>query len=231
MRRVVSGMSLIVTSSVAACESPPTAPEAFSAPTALLSVAGGDDDGEVRCVGFLTGAFDNVTVPRGQSCTLFIAKIRGNLRVLPGARLTSLGTDVGGNFRAEGAAFLDMQQDEIGGNVEIFEGAGEFNLRSVAALNGNVHVAKSFGSFTLNGVTAGHGNIKLEDNLVTSLFMRANRAGQNIQLLKNRGPGPKTVFGNVAGEAIQCWENDPPFEAFRNVAPKLEGQCDVPFVE
>jgi hypothetical protein len=60
------------------------------------------------------------------------------------------------------------------------------------------------------------------------LVVQNNQVPRNIQVFKNKGAGPKVVQFNIAGQAVQCFENDPVFTGVPNTAPTLEGQCGVP---
>jgi hypothetical protein len=74
-----------------------------------------------------------------------------------------------------------------------------------------------------------NGNVKIEQNLIIGfMLVVGNEIAGNLQAFGNRGPGDKTVQGNVVGESVQCFENDEPFVGAPNTASKSEGQCAPP---
>jgi hypothetical protein len=57
------------------------------------------------------------------------------------------------------------------------------------------------------------------------MAVNRNTVGGNVQVLKNRGEGPKTVLDNTVRQDLQCNKNDEPFVGGPNVAHQAEGQC------
>jgi hypothetical protein len=64
-----------------------------------------------------------------------------------------------------------------------------------------------------NAITGGGGQYTLDGN-----FAETN-------LIFSRNLGPSLLTFNVAGESLQCIENQPPPAGFENAAPQVEGQC------
>jgi hypothetical protein len=126
------------------------------------------------------------------------------------------------------------------GNITVADNAVQLqlNITSNVVAGGNIEVLKNTGGsiFMFGNVLptdpdgSGTGNIKIEENNASFLFFSNNGRAQNIQIFKNTG-GSKQIFFNSASESIQCKENTPPFQAFGNAAPKMEGQCAVPPTE
>jgi hypothetical protein len=195
-------------------------------------------DSDFHCIGTNTGTFQNVIVPSGAFCFLFNSTLTGNLKILPGSEVTSFNNTIAGDIQADKALFVDIIFDRVGGNIEIADGnpegssqAGFLDYRVFGATvaNGNIHIIKNQGNIFILQNILSKGNLKVEDNLnIIDLIVQNNQVPRNIQVFKNKGAGPKTVNFNIAGQAIQCFENDPLFTGAPNTAPTLEGQCGVP---
>lgn len=191
---------------------------------------------DVECHGALTGTFQNVVVPSGSNCFLLNSTLSGNLKALPGSQISTSNNTIAGNIQADGATFVDLVGDHVGGNIDIVGGpAGfqtgflDYRIRGATVAEGNIHVLKNQRTVFVEQNTLVKGNIQVEDNFnLVNLIVQANSVPRNIQVYKNRGPGPKTVDFNIAGQSIQCFENEPTFNGQPNTAPKLEGQCAVP---
>lgn len=201
------------------------APEEPAQPT----LAGND----TPCAGPLTGMFDNVIVPPGETCTLSNSLVTGNVKALEDSRLVMINNDVRGNVIGEKADVVRMVDNTVGGSISIKEGGPgggvEVLLLENALTNGNLEVEKMIGSIEVDHNTV-NGNIKVADNLSPGgqrFAIRANNATENIQVFKNRGPDPlvRFVIENIVGEDLQCFDNDLPFIGGPNVAQKAEGQC------
>jgi hypothetical protein len=193
-------------------------------------------DSEVHCQGFLTGTFQNVIVRSGAFCSLFNSVLTGNLKALPGSQLSTLNNTIAGSIQADGATFVDIVGDRVGGNIEIVGGpagsqAGFLDYRVLGAtvMEGNIHVLKNQRTVFVQQNTLVKGNIQVEDNFnLVDFIVLANSVPRNIQVYKNMGSGPKTVAFNIAGQSVQCFENQQPFNGQPNTAPNLEGQCGLP---
>jgi hypothetical protein len=194
-------------------------------------------DSDVECHGGLTGTFQNVIVTSGSFCFLFNSTLTGNLKILPGGQVTTTNNTIAGDIQADKALFVDLIRDRVGGNIEIFEGPGrdpfmfgflDYRVREATVLEGNIHVMKNQGNVFVEQNTLVKGNIQVEDNFnLFQLIVEHNQVPRNIQAYKNMGSGPKVVRFNIAGQSVQCFENQPVFAGFPNTAPNLEGQCGV----
>lgn len=60
---------------------------------------------------------------------------------------------------------------------------------------------------------------------IGGLSITTNCVRENLQVVKNTGPGPKHVHTDIVGENLQCFENTPPFAGAGNVAQIAEAQC------
>jgi hypothetical protein len=233
MRRITAVPALAVLFA-AACGETTTGPVEPKDVKPLLQ----STDSDFHCIGTNTGTFQNVIVPSGTFCFLFNSTLTGNLKILPRAEVTTFNNTIAGDIQADKALFVDLVGDHVGGNIEIVDGdptgssqAGFLDYRVLGATvsDGNIHVIKNQGSVFVQNNILVKGNIKVEDNLnLDQLIVHNNQVPQNIQVFKNKGAGPKVVFFNIAGQAVQCFENDPPFTGVPNTAPTLEGQCGVP---
>ena len=205
--------------------------------------------GDTRCVGGLPpGVYDNVVVPRGADCNAFGVTVQGNFKVLRGASLFSQFNQIHGNLEGDRPRFVGSLGDVIGGNFQVTGATGSpgflFNNFSLnvflcgstlpggnavvkESVNGTVAVGSLIAACPGNRV---NGNIQVEDNFIPvneALAVARNTVGGNIQVVKNRGQGMKTVAENVVGQNIQCKENEQPFVGGPNFAGEAEGQCFV----
>jgi hypothetical protein len=210
---------------------------------ALATVAAGlvtaspADAAETTCVGFITGVHDNVVVPPGAACTIGGATVLGNVKALRDSTLFTFSSTIRGNIDGDQAeVFQILAGTRVGGNVAVKEGETDNPIFDVAlcgtTVAGSVYVEKMVGEVLMGGVpglcpNTFRQNVLIQDNFLVNngLDININSVGQNLQVFKNRGPAPKLIFGNTVGEALQCFENDPPFVGGPNVAQQEQGQC------
>jgi hypothetical protein len=203
---------------------------------------------DTRCVGPLTGVHDNVVVPEGSVCLLTGAVVRGNIKVLQDASLSSFNNEVGGNIEGDKAANVGIFGNRVGGNIDLVEvrGPGQviqnFNVKificASTLSDGDVKITKGVGTVAVGAPLAGcpgnvieKGSIQVEDTFVPpgeALAIQANEVAEDLQVFKNTGAGLKLVQFNTVGENLQCFENDPPFLGQPNVAEQAQGQCGQP---
>ena len=189
-----------------ACQDGTLAPEAGSAGSGNDTVCDNTDTTP------LTGEiFDNVVVPEGKACFIKAFTIHGNVDALKDSDLTMNGGTVeNGNISASEARFVV--------------------ILGVTLKNGNVDIVKTADVSGVQLSTLLNGNIKVEENRGGATVVTDNRVSQNIQLYKNEGTESFDVFGNDAGQSIQCFDNILPgapgaTDIRDNTADKLEGQC------
>jgi hypothetical protein len=211
--------------------------------TVFPSSASADD---TRCVGLLSGTFDNVVVPRNADCVLSGSTVRGNVTARRGSSLFSSFNQIAGNVEGDGPRWVGSQTDRIGGDFALTGATGPgfsiFGLSvnvfvcGTSLTSGNIAVEKSRNGTVAvgspNPICLGNdvaqGNILVQENVIPApelLTVERNTVGGNVQVFKNRGEGLKTVMANVVHENLQCKENDPPFLGGPNVANKAEDQC------
>jgi hypothetical protein len=188
--------------------------------------------GTTRCVGLLSGTFENVEVPPGATCFLNGSRVLGSVKALEDARLFVVESDVRGNVDGDKADVVHVVVSTVGGNIQIKEGtspgASGASIFGTFLEQGNLQIEKmSTGSISMSHTFLAKGNIKLEENSTTFEFA-VNASGApsgNIQVFKNSGTGINFVAENLA-QAIQCFENRlVPFIGGPNTAPTKQGQC------
>jgi hypothetical protein len=126
-----------------------------------------------------------------------------------------------------------IQIEKMQGSVVVESNGVLSPIRGNVQVKENVAAAGDLVRVTSNRVAQ---NLQVEDNVVArvrnppffffhGLFVAGNTVGQNLQVFKNTGPGAKDVSLNTVSESLQCFDNDPPFVGFPNVAREAQGQC------
>ena len=193
---------------------------------------GGKRGGDARCVGTLTGTFDNVTVPSGETCTLQNSTVNGNVKALENARLFMSNNHVRGNVEGDKARIVQVSGGTVDGNIQIKDGSSPSELGAsvtggTVVTGGNIQIEKmNTGRVLVADARVHKGNIQItENNTSTSLEILRNDVAQDLQVFKNRGAGSKAVSGNTVGQDLQCKENSSPFTGGPNSAGETEEQC------
>jgi hypothetical protein len=188
--------------------------------------------GDTRCVGTLTGTFDNVFVPVGKTCTLANSTVHGNVKALPNSRLFMRNNRVGGNIDGDEAILVQVRGGTVEGSIQIKDSNSPTALGAEVSsgtvlTQGNIQIQEmNTGGILIADVRLSKGNIKVEENVTGSSFkIVRNRVAQNVQVFKNRGTNEKFVRNNTIGQIIQCKENQKPFVGGPNTAGDAEGQC------
>ena len=183
---------------------------------------------------------DDVTISANTSCVFNGTIIKGNVRVLRGARLYSNGARIDGNVQADGAFLVDLRKNTrvdgdvqgkgtrtirvggrtaVEGNVQLTEGSAgrraDALLVKNASVDGDVQAEKSSGRIRILGNRVG-GNIQVVDQI------RRNRTEGDLQFFKNRGKGK--IIANTVGGNLQSKENSPRPVVKRNM---VEGDLEV----
>jgi hypothetical protein len=228
MKKHLAGLPVLAGLLVVACGETPTPTEPTgNAPS--LAVTGST----TSCVFSLPpGTYDNVEVPPGATCSLNNVIILGSVKALENARLYMFNDQVRGNVDGDKAASVFVASSRVGGSIQIKEGTSpnEYGAAVYAGTvleQGNIQVEKMrTGAVYIVGVRLEKGNIKVEENTTTFDFrVESNLVPRNIQVFKNTGPNAKFVWLNIAGEAVQCFDNQLPFTGGPNTAPVRQGQC------
>jgi hypothetical protein len=189
-----------------------------------------DDD---RCTGVVVGgAYENIKVEEGATCTLRGVTVSGNVVALKDARLFVEDSRVDGNIQGENAAVVHVRGGRLGGSLQIHEGAspGELGVSitgGVLLTQGNIQITKMrTGRIVVTDAVVEKGNLQMEENAVTTaLEVARNRVAQNLEVRKHGGGAAKVVRDNTVGQKLECTENDPPFVGSPNAAGEAEGQC------
>jgi hypothetical protein len=216
---------------------------ATRAPSLSVQAAKGEQAHDVTCVGAFTGTAANIVVPPGATCIIANAVVHGNITALENALLGVRNSRVHGNVIGDKADVMQIRNNVIEGNLEMAEGGPHPVFLEVALCgnelpSGNIKVIKMRGGVGISPFAfcvppspnvLQRGNMSIEDNILDvpgrRLFVSQNQVGQNLQVYMNKGPFEKIVFNNVAGESVQCFDNEAPFFGGPNTAPKREGQC------
>jgi hypothetical protein len=207
---------------------------------------------DTECAALLTGTFDNIVVPPGQTCNLTNATVLGNVKAFQDSRLSMFNTTVLGNVETDKADIVQMILSTVRQNISIKEGGpagppapsfnvcrgsdGNFTPCEVLILltlveQGDVQIEKMVGTILIEDLEVRVGNLTFQENSIepTEVFRVTDTiVGGNLQVLKTTGAGNKVVVLNAVGENLQCFENDPPFVGQPNTARQAEGQCASP---
>jgi hypothetical protein len=203
-------------------------------PVAVEGSAGSGND--TRCVGALTGTFDNVVVPRGATCTLTNSTVRGNVKALRDSRLFMDNDFVGGNVEGDQASAVQVVLSLVEGNIKITEQHDPIFISAFILLtdlpNGNIQIEKGrppLGDFFVAASVLDKGNIQVVENSsdFTSLI-QDNTVAQDVQVFKNTEPLMFVNFNEIGGN-LQCKENVGVFVGQPNVVGgNAEDQCAGP---
>lgn len=180
---------------------------------------------------------DDVVIAQNTKAVLNGTVIKGNVRVLAGAKLVAKraridgdvqsfkalkvelrrGTRVDGDFQGEGTRTMILKENsKVEGNVQTKESSAAERVTALQVLNatvdGDVQAEKGSGRYAIIGSTV-DGNIQVVENQTGLYQIRRNRVAGDLQYFKNRGAG--TITGNWVDGNLQSKENSP--------APKVSG--------
>jgi hypothetical protein len=189
-------------------------------------------DEDFDCRGTVTGAFKNVFVRPGDSCTLTGATVSGNILAQDRARLFVYETTTGGNIDGVEAAVLHVRGGRLEGSIQAQDGqsAGLTGIRiygGTVLSQGNITIQKmNTGTIAITDAVLVKGNIQVQENSTdTALKLLRNRVAQNLEVFVNAGAGAKSVTGNTVSQKLSCKDNTGPFIGGPNSAGDVEGQC------
>ncbi len=183
------------------------------------------------CSQGLTGTFEDITIRRGETCTVRDAVVNGNIKALEGSRLYVMDTRVRGNIQGDEAAIVHVTRGTVNGDIQISDGrspgAVGASVVGTTVTGGNIQIEKMrTGSIVVSDARVLEGNIQVVENSTSDrLRIEDNRVGGNLQVFKNAGAGSKTVRGNTVSQDLQCKENSTPFTGGPNSAGDTEAQC------
>lgn len=181
---------------------------------------------ETECRGFLTGTFQNVTVPEGQFCFLSNSVVRGNAKSLEDATFFSVNNRIEGNLEADKSRrvfFTGLASTQssptpplgsnggfVGGDVHVKD------LRGDPASSFNIGVCALDVRGDLIVENAMEARIEIGSRLPNCAM--GNDVAGNLQVVKNRlsatqvGPffDDLSVFNNDVGGQVQAFDNVSP---------------------
>jgi hypothetical protein len=211
---------------------------------------------DVKCDGVLKNkTYDDVTVQRGDACTLINSTVRGDVRVLRSAYFQSTGTNVRGDVEGNKSQtiFIDTGS-KVSGSVEgevvsqffvynstvgeDIEPAGSDAVVQICGntvRKGNIEVRRSGTDILVGdplavgcrGNLVKRGDIDLVKNVTDVEFVvRGNTIKKgDLNVLRNTGSAPKVVENNAGGNRLSCRMNSL-FSASGNTGwDRMLGQC------
>ncbi|MES2475229.1 MAG: hypothetical protein V4640_05575 [Verrucomicrobiota bacterium] len=174
---------------------------------------------------------DDVVIARNTRCVMEGTLIKGNIRVLSGAKLIGKRIRVDGNVQAFDAFLVDLRQGtrvegdvqgegtrsirvvggtRVSGNVQLTEGSAPAGvdalLVSGATVEGDVQAEKSSGRLRSRNSTV-DGNLQFVENRRGPYLIRNNSIDGDLQFFKNQGSG--TITDNTVKGNLQSKENRP----------------------
>lgn len=177
---------------------------------------------------------DNVVIPAYATCTLDGTVIKGNVRVLAGARLYSNRARVTGDVQAFDSFIVDLRQNTtVDGNVQGEGGTRSILVRGGTRVTGSVQLKEGFAPTAVdallvqNAIVGGSvqaektngrlrtmssrvdGNIQFVENRRGPYAILNNQVRGDIQFFKNQGAGAvmASIIGNRVGGNLQSKEN------------------------
>ena len=200
------------------------------------------------------GTFDDVTVPRGGSCTLNDSTVAGNVKVKRDAFFQATRTDIARGVHADDAltVFIDtgssvgrsVEVDDtaqvfifnatIGRDIEVDDAAEVVQICGTTVTKGDVEVTDSGIDILIGDPQAVecagntvNGDIEVKHNRVEIEFVvRGNTISDDLEVIRNRGTIEKFVQDNTGGDELECFGNEAPFTASGNTGwAEKEGQC------
>ena len=209
----------------------------------------------LTCTEELTGIdVDDVAVPAGGACTLFDARISGDVSALDGAYLQAARSNIGGKVRATRAQtlFLDSQTNvardvktsdtvqvyvynaTIGTGLAVDDTTEVVQLCGTTITKGNMTLTDSRSDILVGlpvsdcfGNTVSEGNMSIERNFADVEFeVNGNTITLgSLKIARNKGPVEKSVKDNIGGGSLDCADNQLPFSAVGNSFLTITGQC------
>lgn len=189
---------------------------------------------------------DDVVVARNTTCVLNGTFIKGNIRVLSGAKLVTYRAKVNGNVQAFDAFKVELREfsriggdvqgegtrsvivrggTRVGGNVQLTVAAAPSGVNALMVINatviGDVQAEKGTGRLEVTNNRI-DGNLQFVENTRGPYLIRKNRIDGDLQFFKNRGAG--TITGNRVGGNLQSKENSPRPTVSGNI---VEGSLEV----
>ena len=135
------------------------------------------------------GVYDNVTVPKGESCILNNVTVNGNIHAVGASSVVIVYSTIEGNIHIQKTVGLALiQKVDVGGNV-------------VMVNNENSRFFTGISDSTIDG------NVQFSHHPHSGLFIKDNQIGKNLNCSQNdpiSGVNTNTVQGK-----INCKQIDP----------------------
>jgi hypothetical protein len=171
----------------------------------------------------------DVTGAKGSIIVSTFSSIRGDVRARRAFDVRVLGGEVGGDVEIVGGGRIDPARPTLGFAVlcEVIVHKGDVLVTEWGGVGIEVGVSLEAGC---GGNMLRKGSMSIERNSVGpgGLSVRDNKVARDIDVVRNRGAGPKGVQFNTAGGSIVCLKNDQPFVGTPNTARRTRGQCAGP---
>jgi thermitase len=118
--------------------------------------------GEYKCNGTLGYVqVDSVLVQKNHTCDLTGTRVKGNIKIEQGGKLTARFLQVDGNLQADGAASLKVLHSSLDGNIQIVK-SGKVHLEGLL-LDGDVQLFNNTGDIYISANDI-DGNLQCKDN-------------------------------------------------------------------
>jgi hypothetical protein len=211
----------------------PVAAARLTAEAVSQSLTASSSSNSTECIGTLTGTFDRIVVPPGQTCILVDAVVEKNVDVLQDALLATFTTQVGHNVHGHDADVIQLNSGtQVNGNVEHLDGGNPVffsYLQFDATVDGQVRVIRNFpdGHILIQLATVGK-NLEVRDNggSVFGQQVFDSQVGGIFDFWDNTAPGIRAVQFNTVDKKLRCRNNDSPMIGGPNFAAGgSEGQC------
>jgi hypothetical protein len=131
-------------------------------------VAGGASAGDTPCNGPIAGGTINGNVKAGPGCELDHVVVNGEVKVIPGGSLLTIGSTITKNVSSKDATDIFVYRTSVGGNVHLDGTTGGRAGVSNSSVDGNLDIAKSSGTDVLVVRVRIGGDVHVHDNTMVS---------------------------------------------------------------
>jgi hypothetical protein len=191
------------------------------------------------CSRVLTGAtVKDLVVPAGAECILQDTLVKGDILQERQSDLFAIDVAVRGAVFAREANVTSIGGSTIRRNIELLDATDVEPIpRAIIGLHGNViekgDIVVSGGMLFGLGIddnVVERGDVVVADNTISPeffsfMFVLRNQIAGDVEILRNTGPGGKTVQANVVTGTLTCLDNGPFFTGAPNTASAFIGQC------
>jgi hypothetical protein len=204
---------------------------------ALLAIASPAAARDAKCDGVLKNkTYDDVTVQRGDACTLTNSTVRGDVEGNKSQTIfIDTGSRVSGSVEGEVVSQFFVYNSTIGEDIEPAGSDAVVQICGNTVRKGNIEVRRSGTDILVGdplavgcrGNLVKRGDIDLVRNFTDVEFIvRGNTVKKgDLNVSRNTGPAPKVVEGNTGGDRLNCRLNSL-FSASQNKGwDRMLGQC------